>query len=106
MNGQNPKPGDRLLVAFADDNIQAATVLQYEEVPLPGACDMATEYLMLDIEGYGNHTLTRHSILPETDQEWCVTTLEDEPMVYVFPDGPDPKVFIRRIIEELNANRG
>jgi hypothetical protein len=82
---KNPAPGEKAFVVFSELDVKEATVLQYEEHPLPGACDLTTEFLMLDIPGMGVCPLTRHSILPaEEDAEWCLIESNGDMVEIVF----------------------
>jgi hypothetical protein len=95
---RNPIAGEKALVAFSSTGIVRvpATVVQYEEHPIPGSCDMTTEYLMLDIQGFGVTTLTRHSILPEAEQEWNVQDSID--MVTVEWEETNPALILREVL--------
>ncbi len=74
---RDPKPGQRIGLSFSEDDVRDGTILQYEEVPIEGSCDLTTEYMMVDIPGKGAVCLTRHSIKPEVDQEWNVEDSTD-----------------------------
>lgn len=87
MNNRNPVVGETLGLSFSEDDVREAVVLMHTEDVVPGACDLSTEFMMVDIAGSGVHSLTRHSIKPDTDQEWCITTMDDA-MVEVFPLEP------------------
>jgi hypothetical protein len=77
-------PGEKALVAFSETDIREATVVQYEEQTLPGACDLGTEFLMLDIPGLGVQPLTRHNIASDEDAEWCLTEAGERMVEIVF----------------------
>lgn len=66
----NPVPGQKIIVSLSEDDLRESTVIQYDEHPIPGSCDLTTEFVMVDIPGLGHRCLTRHSILPESEQMW------------------------------------
>lgn len=69
------------MVAFQEQTFPV-TVKFYSEEPIMGSCDLLIETMIVDSK-FGIQELTRNSILPETDQDWCIETLPGKPMVTV-----------------------
>lgn len=101
MNNRHPRIGEELIVGFSETDLRSAIVMAHSEMEAwPGACDMTTEFLIIKI-GAEELSLTRHSILPEEEQDWNIDGTCQ--MVTIFtPPGP----FQKSKIERSMANAG